>query len=46
MGEPKLSDFNFNLGALRRYEITLKNSPTVRTDGSAEEHARAIKMMA
>ena len=46
MGEPKLSDFNFDVEALRRYEISLKNGATVRTDGSAEEHARAMEMMA
>jgi integrase len=46
MGAPKLSDFNFDVEALRRYEIALKNGTTIRTDGSAEEHARAMEMMA
>ena len=46
MGEPKLSDFNFDVEALRRYEIALKNGTTIRTDGSADDHARAMEMMA
>ncbi|MQA42154.1 hypothetical protein [Rugamonas aquatica] len=45
MAEPKLSDFNFDLATLRRYEIALKNGTTIRTDGSAEEHARVMQMM-
>ncbi len=45
MSNPKLSDFNFDLDAIRRYEIALKNGTTIKTDGSAEEHARAIAML-
>ena len=43
---PKLSDFNFDLASLRRYEIALKNGTTIRTDGSADDQARALEMMA
>ncbi|WP_141749577.1 site-specific integrase [Duganella phyllosphaerae] len=46
MGAPNLSDFNFDLAAMRRYEIELKNGTTIRTDGSADDHARAMEMMA
>ena len=46
MAEPKLSDFNFDLATLRRYEIALKNGTIIRTDGSAAEHARVMEMMA
>lgn len=46
MGAPNLSDFNLDLTAMRRYEIELKNGTTIRTDGSADDHARAMEMMA
>ena len=46
MGAPNLSDFNFDLAVMRRYEIELKNGTTFRTNGSADDHARAMEMTA
>ena len=47
MANPKLSDFNFDLDALRKYEIDMKNGGrTVRTDGTDADHRRAMEMLA
>ncbi|MES2316215.1 MAG: site-specific integrase [Pseudomonadota bacterium] len=47
MSNPKLSDFNFDLDALRKYEIDMKNGGrTVRTDGTDADHRRAMEMLA
>ncbi|MYM83053.1 tyrosine-type recombinase/integrase [Duganella sp. FT50W] len=41
MSNPKLSDFNFDLEAIRRYEIDLKNG-VLRADGAAD-HKRMME---
>jgi integrase len=46
MSNPKLSDFNFDIAALRRYEISLKDGRTIKTDGTEADHIRAMEMLA
>lgn len=43
MSNPKLIDFDF--GSLGRYEITLPNGVHIKTDGSQEDHSRAMEAL-
>ena len=40
----KLSDFDF--GSIGRYELTLPNGVRIKTDGTQEDHSRAMEAMA
>lgn len=46
MNNPKLSDFNFDLDTLRKYEIALKDGRSIKTDGTEADHRRAMEMLA
>lgn len=43
MNRPKLSDFDF--GSIGRYELTLPNGVKIKTDGSQEDHSRALEAL-
>lgn len=43
MTNPKLSDFDF--GSLGRYELTLPNGMKIKTDGTQEDHSRAMEAL-
>ena len=43
MTNPKLSDFDF--GSLGRYELTLPNGMKIKTDGTQEDHSRALEAL-
>jgi hypothetical protein len=46
MSNPKLSDFNFDLEALRKYAIALKDGRSIKKDGTEADHRRAMEMLA
>nr|WP_315222455.1 hypothetical protein [uncultured Duganella sp.] len=43
MTSPKLSDFDF--GSIGRYELTLPNGMKIKTDGTQEDHSRAMEAL-
>lgn len=43
MTNPKLSDFDF--GSIGRYELTLPNGMKIKTDGTQEDHSRAMEAL-
>ena len=43
MTNPKLSDFDF--GSLGRYELILPNGMKIKTDGTQEDHSRAMEAL-
>ena len=43
MNRPKLSDFDFS--SIGRYELTLPNGVKIKTDGSQEDHSRALEAL-
>ena len=45
MSNPKLTDFDFDPVLIRQYEIMLKNGTSIRTDGTIQDHQRAMEML-
>ncbi|SHN40583.1 Integrase [Duganella sacchari] len=43
MNQPKISDFDF--GSIDRYEISLPNGMTIKTDGTQADHDRAMEAL-